>query len=124
MAVDNSAVISSTWFDLTNSFHQTVLGSLLYILLAPTSGRLNQTLSNCQGNPISDTRIFFVYKHGSGSASRIVDADLDLIPWLRQEAKTTKQSVYYLYLCAMHVVIFILFKPSHALFLKHTHIHI
>jgi len=24
----------------------------------------------------------------------------------------------------VHVVIFILFKPTHALFLKHTHIHI
>jgi hypothetical protein len=60
MAVD-SAVISSNWFDLTNSFHQTVLGSLLYILLAPTFGRLNQTLSNCQGNPTPDTRKFILY---------------------------------------------------------------
>jgi hypothetical protein len=61
VAVDNSAAFSSSWFDLTNSFNQTVLGSLLYILLAPTSGRLNQMLSNCQGNPTSDTRKFMFY---------------------------------------------------------------
>jgi len=29
-----------------------------------------------------------------------------------------------LYFCTVHVVIFILFKPTHALFLKHIHIHI
>jgi len=29
-----------------------------------------------------------------------------------------------LYFRTVHVVIFILFKPTHALFLKHTHIHI
>jgi len=60
MAVD-SVVISCNWFDLTNSFHQTVLGSSLYILFAPTSGCLNQTLSNCQGNPSSDSRKFMLY---------------------------------------------------------------
>jgi len=61
MAVDNSAVISSNWFDLTNSFHQTVLGSSFYILLVATSGRLNQMLSNCQENPTSDTRKFMLH---------------------------------------------------------------
>ena len=30
----------------------------------------------------------------------------------------------YLYFRTVHVVIFILFKPTHALFLKHIHIHI
>jgi len=29
-----------------------------------------------------------------------------------------------LYFRTVHVVIFILFKPTHALFLKHIHIHI
>jgi hypothetical protein len=61
MAVDNSAVISSNWFDLTNSFHQTVLGSSFYILLVATSGHLNQMLNNCQENPTSDTRKFMLY---------------------------------------------------------------
>jgi hypothetical protein len=61
MAVDDSVVISCNWFDLTNSFHQTVLGSSLYILFAPSSGRLNQTLSNCQGNPSSYSRKFMLY---------------------------------------------------------------
>jgi hypothetical protein len=31
---------------------------------------------------------------------------------------------YHLYFRTVHVVIFILFKPTHALFLKHIHIHI
>jgi len=60
-AVDDAAVISSNRFDLTNSFHHTVLGSSLYTLLAPTSGHLNQMLSNCQGNPTIDTRKFMLY---------------------------------------------------------------
>jgi hypothetical protein len=61
MAVDDSVVISCNWFDLTNFFHQTVLGSLLYILFVPTSGGLNQMLSNCHGNPSSDSRKFMLY---------------------------------------------------------------
>ena len=31
---------------------------------------------------------------------------------------------FILYFRTVHVVIFILFKPTHALFLKHIHIHI
>jgi len=30
----------------------------------------------------------------------------------------------YLYFRTVHVIIFLLFKPTHALFLKHIHIHI
>jgi len=33
-------------------------------------------------------------------------------------------AILYLYFRTLHVVIFILFKPTHALFLKHIHIHI
>jgi len=40
--------------------------------------------------------------------------------------KTDKLYIYciYLHFRTMHVVIFILFEPTHALFLKHIHIHI
>jgi len=34
------------------------------------------------------------------------------------------QAHHDLYFRTVHVVIFILFKPTHALFLKHIHIHI
>jgi hypothetical protein len=32
--------------------------------------------------------------------------------------------ISYLYFRTVHVVIFIIFKPTHALFLKHIHIHV
>ena len=38
--------------------------------------------------------------------------------------RNLKSTILYLYFCTVHVVIFILFKPTHALFLKHIHIHI
>jgi len=40
--------------------------------------------------------------------------------WLVRRNK----SINDIYFRAVHVVIFILFKPTHALFLKHIHIHI
>ena len=36
----------------------------------------------------------------------------------------SRRNIYDLYFRTVHVVIFILFKPTHALFLKHIHIHI
>jgi hypothetical protein len=50
-----------------------VLGSSLYFLVPPTSGRLN--------HPTSDTRKFVFFSQlGSGSASLFADVDL-LGPW-------------------------------------------
>jgi len=41
-----------------------------------------------------------------------------------REGQTDVQARRNLYFRTVHVVIFILFKPNHALFLKHIHIHI
>ena len=41
-----------------------------------------------------------------------------------EKLKISKSTDHYLCFCTVHVVIFILFKPTDALFLKHIHIHI
>jgi len=41
-----------------------------------------------------------------------------------QQNKFNKTNLLGFYFRTVHVVIFILFKPTHALFLKHIHIHI
>jgi hypothetical protein len=48
------------------------------------------------------------------------------IPFYLQDAdrKVSIDMIFFLYFRTMHVVIFILFKPTRALFLKHIHIHI
>jgi len=46
----------------------------------------------------------------------------DLILWVDWQILYIVK--YDLYFRTVHVAIFILFKPTHALFLKHIHIHI